>query len=244
MQKIMIAAAVMMAAGAAQAQLSDYSQNFEALNAADPAALSNDGWLVGANVFAPDGSTFLYNYFAFPAPNGNTDGNGFRFSAVAVGEGGANQGGQQLSVFNDYNNADHNVGNRIEANVFREYIIGAADVGQTVTFTFDAKLGDLGGASTAAAFIKILDQNNGFALTAFEQQDTTSIPNTWNAYSLSTTIQPAQVGTIFQIGFLNVASNFEPSGVFYDNLNLVIPAPASAALLGLGGLAAVRRRRA
>ncbi|MGP1272465.1 MAG: hypothetical protein ACTS22_03955 [Phycisphaerales bacterium] len=242
MKKIMIAA-IVAAAGGANAQLANYSQDFEGLNAGDAAALANDGWLVGANVFDPSGTNFLYNYFAFPAPNGNLDGGGFRFSAIATGEGGVDQGAQQLSVFNDYNNADHNIGNRIEANVFREYIIGAGDVGSTVTFTFDAKLGDLGGATTAAAFIKILDQNNGFALTAFETQDTTSIPNTWSTYSLSTTIQPAQVGTIFQIGFLNTASNFDSSGVFYDNINLVIPAPASAALLGLGGLAAARRRR-
>lgn len=238
MQKIMIAMMIA-AAGGAQAQLSDYSQNFEGLNAASATALGDDGWLVGANVFEADGTTFAYNYFSFPAPNGSG-----AFSNVASGQGGAAQGAQQLVVFSDYNNADHNIGRRIEANVFQEQIIGAADVGQTVTFTFDAKAGDIAGSSTAIAFIKILDQNAGFSLTAFETLDTTALPATWGTYSLSTTIQPSQVGTIFQFGFWSIASNFEASGNFYDNINVVVPAPASAALLGLGGLAAARRRRA
>lgn len=238
MQKLMIAA-LFAAAGSASAQLSSYSQDFEGLDASSGSALGDDGWLVGANVFDPTGANFLYNYFSFPAPNGTG-----AFSNVATGQGGAAQGAQQLVVFNDYGNPDHNVGNRIEANVFQEQIIGAGDVGSTVSFTFDAKAGDIAGNSTAIAFIKVLDQNNGFQLTAFETLDTTSLPTTWGTYSLSTTIQPAQVGTIFQFGFWSIASDFEASGNFYDNIDFVIPAPASAALLGLGGLAAARRRRA
>ena len=122
-----------------------------------PNSLSEDGWLVGANVFAPDGTTFLYDYFAFPAPNG-----GAGFSAVAVGEGGPEQGAQQLSIYNDYNNADHAAGNIIEAIVFRERTIVASDIGTTISFTFDAKAGNIEGASTALAFIKTLDPGAGF----------------------------------------------------------------------------------
>lgn len=237
--KLMTIGVAIALAGTAHGQLSSYSQDFEGLNAASSTALGDDGWLVGANVFDSTGTNFLYNYFSFPAPNGSG-----AFSNVASGQGGVAQGAQQLVVFNDYNNPDHNIGNRIEANVFQEQFIGAGDVGSTVTFTFDAKAGDIDGNSTAIAFIKVLDQNNGFQLTAFETLDTTSLPTTWGTYSLSTTIQPGQVGTIFQFGFWSIASNFDPSGNFYDNINFVIPAPASAALLGLGGLAAARRRRA
>ena len=88
--------------------LSAYSQDFEGLNQADGAALSNDGWVVGANVFDPTGTTFLYNYFTFPAPNG-----GPAFSGIDIGQGGPNQGNQQMVVYSDYNNGDHAVGNRI-----------------------------------------------------------------------------------------------------------------------------------
>lgn len=235
--RVAASAAFAASAGIASAQIAQYSEDFEGLNAADPGALDAAGWLVGANVFDSTGANFLYNYFAFPAPNG-----GPAFSAIDSGQGGPAQGAQQLSVYNDYNNADHGNGsnNRIEANVFREYTVGANDAG-TWTFSFDAKLGNLAGSSTAVAFIKILDQNNGFTLTGFETLDMTTTPTTWSSYSIDINVGQSQVGQLFQIGFWSVASNFEASGVFYDNINLV-PTPA-AGLLGLGGLVAMRRRR-
>ena len=61
--------ACLVAAPTSWAALTTYSQDFEGLNQADPSALGNDGWLVGANVF-DSGGGFLYNYFSFPAPNG------------------------------------------------------------------------------------------------------------------------------------------------------------------------------
>ncbi len=221
---------------AAIADIADYSQDFESLNMASPTALGDDGWLVGANVFDAAGG-FLYNYFSFPAPNG-----GAGFSAIASGQGGTAQGAQQLSVYNDYNNQDHGVGNLIEANVFREYIVGASDVGSTKTFSFDAKLGNLEGGSSAVAFIKTLDQNNGFALTNFVTIDMTNTPSEWNSYSMDLAIDASLEGQIFQIGFYSVATNFEGSGVFYDNINLV-PAPASMMLLGGFSAMGLRRRR-
>lgn len=234
-----VALAVCALAGAANADISTYSEDFESLNAASPTALGDAGWLVGANVFDSTGTNFLYNYFAFPAPNG-----GAAFSAIASGEGGMAQGAQQLSVYNDYNNSDHGIGNRIEANVFREYTVGAGDAG-VWTFAFDAKLGNLEGASTAVAFIKILDPNNGFQLSGFQSIDMTNTPSEWTGYSMDINVDSSMEGHLFQIGFWSVASNFEGSGVFYDNLNLSyeVPAPGAVALLGLGGLMGARRRR-
>ncbi len=232
---VICALTVLASAGSAQIQ-ANYSENFEGLDQSSPSALGDAGWLVGANVFDSSGTNFLYNYFAFPAPNGSG-----AFSNVASGQGGPSQGAQQLVTFNDYNNGDHGngSGNRIEANFFREWTVGPADVG-TWTFSFDAKQGDIGGSSTAAGFIKVLDSS--FSLTDFATADTTSVGSLWNRYSISVDIDAGQVGQLFQIGFLNVASNFEPSGVFYDNLNLV-PSPGTAGLLGLAALGAVRRRR-
>lgn len=221
----------------AMADVADYSQDFEALDMGSPTALGDDGWLVGANVFDPSGN-FLYNYFAFPAPNG-----GPAFSAIDAGQGGVAQGAQQLSVYNDYNNSgEHGAGNLVEANVFREYIIGASDVGSTKTFSYDAKLGNLEGGSSAVAFIKILDQNNGFSLSRFVTIDMTNTPTDWSSYSMDVAIDASLEGQIFQIGFYSVATNFEGSGVFYDNINLV-PAPASMMLLGGFSMVGLRRRR-
>ena len=199
---------------AAHAQLAAYSQDFELLDQMDPTALGNDGWLVYGNVFAPDGTTYLYGYGTNPAPN-----DGFGFCQIDLGQGGFEQGFQQISVFSDYNNVDHSVGNIIESNTFQEQIVGLGDVGQSWVFDFQAKLGNIEGASTALAFIKTLDPSSGYALTNFITMDMTSTPVEWTGYLLAIEIDPTLVGQILQIGFLNKASNYEGAGIYYDNID-------------------------
>ncbi len=207
------------------AQLAEYSQDFEGLDQANPTALGDDGWLVGANVFDANGN-FLYNYFAFPAPNG-----GNAFSAIVNGwEQGPEQGAQQLVVYNDYNNGDHQWGNLIEANFFREQYIGAEDVGNTMVFSFDGVIGDICCGTTASAFIKVLDTSN-WSVSAYESVDTGALSTAWETFSISHEIRADQVGHLFQIGFMNTTSWWNPSGVGYDNINLSAIPPASANLI-------------
>jgi hypothetical protein len=206
---------------AAAFAIGPYSQDFEGLNQADTSALANDGWLVFGNVFGPDWA-YWYGYGVFPAPN-----DGAAFCAIAAGEGGAPQGAQQLVAFSDYNNTDHGVGAYIEANVFQEMTIGAGDVSETWTFEFDAKMGNLEGVSTALGFIKTLDPNAGFATTNFITVDMTAIPTTWGTYSVSIDIDGSLVGQLLQIGFQSVATNYEGSGVFYDNINFYPSGPVA-----------------
>jgi hypothetical protein len=199
-----------------------YSQDFEGLVQVDPGALANDGWLVFGNVSSTAG-VYLYGYGPFVAPNG-----GPAFCGITSGQGGAQQGAQQLVVYNDYNNGDHNLGDLIEANVFQEQIIAAGDVGKTFRFTFDAKAGDLVSPSTALAFIKVIDDVS-FALSDIQTIDTTNLPTTWGTYSIEATITAGQIGHYFQVGFSNVASNFTASGVVYDNVNLAEVLPPAGA---------------
>ena len=201
---------------AAAFALSPYSEDFETLNQSDTGALGAAGWLVFGNVFDPMGG-YLYGYGVFPAPN---DGGGF--CQIVLGEGGGDQGFQQFVSFSDYNNADHGNGNLIEANVFQEQLIGPGDVTETWIFDFDAKMGNLEGGSTALAFIKTLDPAAGYATTNFITLDTTNIPATWGSYSLQITIDGSLDGQLLQIGFSNKATNYEGSGVFYDNINFYI----------------------
>ncbi len=122
-----------------------YEEDFEALDQTSSTALNPDpdplwgaGWIVFGNAFQPDGETFVYGYGPNPAPN-NSGG----FSGIALDQGGVDQGDQVLVIFSDYENADQNNGLRIEANTFRERTIAAGDIGKTLTFSFDAKRGDI-----------------------------------------------------------------------------------------------------
>ncbi len=213
MKSILVVAILACLTPVASIALAPYNQDFELLDQADVNALGDDGWLIFANVFGPDW-TYWYGYGVFPAPNDGT-----AFSAIVIGEGGAEQGDQQLSIFSDYNNPDHGVGAHIEANVFQEQVITADDVGETWVFDFDAKLGNLAGQTTALAFIKTLDPNQGYLTTNFITEDMTNTPTTWTDYSLSILIDETLVDQILQIGFSSTATNYEGSGVFYDNVD-------------------------
>ena len=118
------------------------------------------------------------------------------------------------------------------------YRIPAEEVGQTYTFSFDAKRGNINDSgdpnceapnvcdSTANAFIKTLDPNAGFGVSKSDIEDTTNIPITWGSFSVSLDIDESLVGHILQLGFQSNASNFEPAGVIYDNV-LVTKAPTA-----------------
>ncbi len=215
-----------------------YEQDFESLDQTSGTALGTAsggaGFQVFGNEFQPDG-TFIQGYGPFTAPNGTPG-----FCSIALGQGGTEQGAQQLVIYSDYNNnANQTAGNLVEANTFQEpfanpaSLITAADLG-TYTFSFDAKRGDINNPadpvcaspnvcdSTARAFIKTLDPGAGFATTNDISVDTTAIPDTWNRYSIQIVIDNALIGQILQFGFAATATNFEPSGVFYDNLLVTV----------------------
>jgi hypothetical protein len=221
LKTFLAAAAITALLPAAALALMPYSQDFEGLDQGNTAALAEDGWLVFGNVFAGDG-TYLYGYGPFDAPN---DGGGF--CQIATGEGGAAQGMQQLNVFSDYNNTDHAEGNLIEANVFQEMTVMAENVTETWVFDFQAKRGNLEGQSTALAFIKTIDPDAGFATTNFVTVELTDAPTTWQDYTLSLEIDASLEGQILQIGFQNTATNYEGSGVFYDNIDFYVDGPVA-----------------
>jgi hypothetical protein len=211
---ILAAGFLIVAPAESRAALAPYSQNFEALIRSSPTALGVDGWVVYGNVYQPDGTTYLYGYGPFPAPNGSG-----AFCALDTLQGGPLQGVLQLSVYSDYNNTGaHGAGQIVESNVYREQTIAAADVGNTWTVQFDAKLGNLAAPSTALAFIKTLDPSAGYAITNFLTVDMTSIPATWNTYTISIPIDAGLVNQLMQFGFANRATGFVSSAVFYDNV--------------------------
>lgn len=242
----------LLVAPASWGAVTPYSQDFEGLDAGDEFALGlvgGDGYRVFADVWLDEvGGTFLYNYGPFTAPNG-TGG----FSEIAGGEGGAAQGAQYLNVFSDYLNGDHGNGFAINTSVFQEYTIEAGDIGTEWILTGDYKspsqdgIADPESNATASIFIVTLDPSAGFSRTNDVRLDVTGAsPSEWAAFSLSLALSdPALEGQILQFGFNTTATNFEDSGVYYDNLNFaLVPVPAAVWLFGSAlGLLAVARRK-
>jgi len=206
--------------GPAWAQLTPYSQDFEGLDLGDPDALVNDDWFAFVNAFASYPDVYLYGY-PLPAFNG-----GERVSALVPGQGGPDQGAQQLSVYSDYAQSDHANGIIIETNLYRQYQVTPENVGQTWVFKFDAKRGNINEQcgifpcqSTALAFIKVFPPDFS-SLPIFLVFPTTDLPDTWGTYEVPPLyIDPGLVNFFVQVGFLNTATYFQDSGMFYDNVS-------------------------
>lgn len=96
--------------------------------------------------------------------------------------------------------------------------------------------GTSGCDSEARAYVQTLDPASGFNRTNFVPLDTTNLPDTWDRYSITLDLtDPLLEGQIVQFGFTAVASNFEPSGVFYDNIVVETGAAAAGGSGGAGG---------
>ncbi|MEQ8837181.1 MAG: hypothetical protein RID07_10300, partial [Lacipirellulaceae bacterium] len=230
-----------------------YSQDFQSVGLAgtDPTALASGsensvgpgsdgkrGWSTFVNVF--DGSdNYKFGYGTNPAPNEDPAAG---FSQVVAGQGAGGPTDQYLNAFSDYNCCDlaepttqgHGNGtDRVNANLFQDYVVDADDVGRNLEFSFDIKLpgGDqsefaLGdsGSATAEMFIKTLDSGD-FSETGRTDVDIlTGIAGlndtTWTSHSLFFTITSDMVGDIFQFGIESNASDFDPTGVYLDNNSL------------------------
>jgi hypothetical protein len=61
----------------------------------------------------------------------------------------------------------------------------------------------------------------GYATTHFVTVDMTGIPQTWGNYSVSLAIDAGLVGQLLQFGFMNTATSYAGSGVFYDNIHFL-----------------------
>ena len=232
MHKAILICTVLSGAGllatAAPAAITPFAEDFEALDPGSETALSDEDWRVFFNVYDGDTGLFLFGFGFFPAPNAAATGfNGF--SAVVSGQGDAAQGTQQLRVFNDYENPAHLDGDLVEAILSNEFVIDASNVGQTWIFRFDYKKDDLVPPTTAFAFIQTVDPANGFAIANYTVHETTDAPTEWTSQAgISLVIDASLVGSYFQFGFVSTATDYDGSGIFYDNLAVVLAADTDA----------------
>ena len=237
----------------ASAQLTNYFEDFEGLDRTDMDALSNVGWL-GAAAGVPNGGGFQF-FAGFPAQNDINNPVNSVISDVASG-GAPPVGNQGLVVFTDFNSAIHfdqpNSGfDDLIISIFQERAITAADIGNTVEFSWiaDGNAVPPSGDTLAEAFILTLDPNNGFAATNSLAFDTTATADgalAANSLTLDLT-DPALAGQIFQFGFRSTSSSGNGAAVDYDNVSLsvapTVPEPGSLVALAFGSVVMISRRR-
>jgi hypothetical protein len=232
----MLLTALMSSSAFATVSFSDDFESYPIYEGGDPTDLGG-GWTLFVNVFSnfPACDGYLYGYGPFAAPNGPN------VSNIVAGDTG-----NALNAFSNYDDDQHANGNCLETNVFQERIVTGLDVG-SYTFRFETQVpGDLGAGVQTYGFIKLIDVNN-FSTLFFETAST----ETAGVKSITIDLDSAAEGHILQWGFANVASNYLPSGRWYDNVefdlsSVIVPGTAPAlpvpvpfwAYLVLGGLLA------
>ena len=193
-------------------------------------------WTAYINRFDADGN-YQNGYSVSPAPNGP------QISAWATGEEGSDNddGTGYLNAYSNYDDSHHQSG-IMETNLYAEFTITEDMVGD-ITASFIAKRPETasnacGGTNadngatgaTCAAFVKILNPSNNYATELFTTLDMTEISSTeWSSHVITATIAAGDVGKLIQFGSQNTATNYAPTGVYYDNMNVSKATPAATA---------------
>ena len=168
-------------------------------------AMTEDGWIAAINYFTPGCNTYQSSPYSFPAPD-----NGPQVSALTDGASS-----QVVNIYSNYDDAEQAT-YCLETNVFQEiFPITEADVGEYV-FSYDVELppaeftGD-----KVNGFVKVLAGDYSAILLSVTE------PSTAGTKTIELTITESMIGGRLQFGFNNYAFNYEPSGMYYDNVSLV-----------------------
>ena len=213
-----------------------YEQDFEALDPAGPAALSDDGWLYFGNVFnSTGGFKFGFGPFAAPTISG-------QISGIATGEGGPDQGNeptrrlQQLRLLPAGRRSlrhrpgrDHCLpGDRLDPRGFHRSDLHVHVRRQTRQHRRRGRPHRRSSGRWTRALASPRPTTSYSIRRTFRPD--------WATYSITIDLSdPLLQGQILQFGYSTVASNFEPAGNFYDNASFGVEGCGGGGGPGPGG---------
>lgn len=226
---------------------SDDFESYPIYEGGDPTDLGG-GWTLFVNlrVGFPFCAFPLSGYGPLAAPNGPN------VSNIVAGSTG-----KALNTFSNYDDEQHDNQNCVETNVFQERIVSSSDTGR-YAYRFETQVPlELGEGVQTYGFVKLLDPND-FSVVVFKTVSTATAGDK----TITVNLDASTEGHILQWGFANVASNYLPSGRWYDNVEfglgpvigpgvgpaLAVPVPfwtylAIAALLLVVGGSKLRSRK-
>ncbi|MEM7755600.1 MAG: hypothetical protein AAF297_08185 [Planctomycetota bacterium] len=123
--------------------------------------------------------------------------------------------------------------------------VGVVQPGDEVTISFDAKGQGAAGGIVFAEFFSELSGGGTSSAEILGGAPLALDPNNYTSFSFTATAGPdVSGGVTFQIGAVTGGDPASTSVLIFDNVSVsIIPAPGALAVLGLGGVAAIRRRR-
>lgn len=122
--------------------------------------------------------------------------------------------------------------------------MGVVTAGQEVNISFSARGSSAAGGVAFAEFFSEID-GGGVSSSVLLGNAPLSLTSDWQTFNFTAIAGPDVSGGItLQFAAVTGADSGSVSVLFLDNVSVsVVPAPGALALMGLGGLAATRRRR-